>query len=400
MLINSSGNVGIGQAASEGVESLLHVRGASAGSNLDVIRIDNDAGNTSTEAGILFETGQLSMARISAMNEGSDLGALRFWTSGSSNTPSERMRIDSSGKVGIGTSSPDGLLHAHTATAGSVTASTDADELIVENSAHGGISILVPDDQTSCLYFGQASSNRTARVDYDGNANIMHVGTTKASGQLQLQSANGTTGVTLDASSRVGIGTTSPTSPFMVSAEGVDGAGLGRFQSTASSGTPEGINVYYPSVAPDNDGWSFLHQDSSATRFVVRNDGDVENHDNDYGATSDERIKDNITDAKSQWDDIKALRVRNFQRKDDIDQYGADKAMVQIGVIAQEVEPISSGLIEEKRPSDYEKDVLKIDGDVKVMKYSVLYMKAIKCLQEAMEKIETLETKVEALENA
>ena len=400
MLINSSGNVGIGQAASEGVESLLHVRGASAGSNLDVIRIDNDAGNTSTEAGILFETGQLSMARISAMNEGSDLGALRFWTSGSSNTPSERMRIDSSGKVGIGTSSPDGLLHAHTATAGSVTASTDADELIVENSAHGGISILVPDDQTSCLYFGQASSNRTARVDYDGNANIMHVGTTKASGQLQLQSANGTTGVTLDASSRVGIGTSSPTSPFMVSAEGVDGAGLGRFQSTASSGTPEGINVYYPSVAPDNDGWSFLHQDSSATRFVVRNDGDVENHDNDYGATSDERIKDNITDAKSQWDDIKALRVRNFQRKDDIDQYGADKAMVQIGVIAQEVEPISSGLIEEKRPSDYEKDVLKIDGDVKVMKYSVLYMKAIKCLQEAMEKIETLETKVEALENA
>ena len=65
--------------------------------------------------------------------------------------------------------------------------------------------------------------------------------------------------------------------------------------------------------------------------------------------------------------------------------------MVQIGVIAQEVELISSGLIEEKRPSDYEKDVLKIDGDVKVMKYSVLYMKAIKCLQEAMERIEALE---------
>ena len=137
--------------------------------------------------------------------------------------------------------------------------------------------------------------------------------------------------------------------------------------------------------------WSFLHQDSGATRFIVRNDGDVENHDNDYGATSDERIKDNITDAKSQWDDIKALKVRNFQRKDDIDQYGEDKAMVQIGVIAQEVELISSGLIEEKRPSDYEKDVLKIDGDVKVMKYSVLYMKAIKCLQEAMERIEALE---------
>jgi hypothetical protein len=104
MRIDGNGNVGIGEASSEGAESLLHVRGTSSGALLDVIRIDNDSGSTSTESGILFETGQLSMARISAMNQGSDLGALRFWTSGSSNTPSERMRINASGKVGIGVS--------------------------------------------------------------------------------------------------------------------------------------------------------------------------------------------------------------------------------------------------------------------------------------------------------
>jgi len=34
------------------------------------------------------------------------------------------------------------------------------------------------------------------------------------------------------------------------------------------------------------------------------------------------------------------------------------------------------------------------------MKYSILQMKAFKALQEAMTKIETLETKVTALENA
>jgi hypothetical protein len=34
----------------------------------------------------------------------------------------------------------------------------------------------------------------------------------------------------------------------------------------------------------------------------------------------------------------------------------------------------------------------------KAVKYSILYMKAIKALQEAMAKIETLETKVAALE--
>jgi hypothetical protein len=42
-------------------------------------------------------------------------------------------------------------------------------------------------------------------------------------------------------------------------------------------------------------------------------------------------------------------------------------------------------------------------GDIKeykAVKYSILYMKAIKALQEAMAKIETLETKVKALEDA
>ena len=41
------------------------------------------------------------------------------------------------------------------------------------------------------------------------------------------------------------------------------------------------------------------------------------------------------------------------------------------------------------------------EGDmVKSVQYSIIYMKAIKALQEAMTKIETLEAKVEALENA
>ena len=94
-----------------------------------------------------------------------------------------------------------GVVGITVANVSGVTASTDADDLVIENTAHNGISILTNDNQTSNLYFGQASSNRTARVDYAGDTNIMHVGTTKASGQLQLQSANGTTGITLDASS-------------------------------------------------------------------------------------------------------------------------------------------------------------------------------------------------------
>ena len=46
-------------------------------------------------------------------------------------------------------------------------------------------------------------------------------------------------------------------------------------------------------------------------------------------------------------------------------------------------------------------DIKTTTGEkVRSVKYSVLYMKAIKALQEAMAKIETLETKVKALEDA
>lgn len=57
----------------------------------------------------------------------------------------------------------------------------------------------------------------------------------------------------------------------------------------------------------------------------------------------------------------------------------------------------------EKTINDIKDTVLeeKPSGEtVKSVKYSILYMKAIKALQEAMERIEELETKVEALEDA
>jgi hypothetical protein len=89
-------------------------------------------------------------------------------------------------------------------------------------------------------------------------------------------------------------------------------------------------------------------------------------------------------------------------------QYG-DKAWEQIGVVAQELEAAGMDKCVHQEvlyTADDEEVAIKKtakEGDVreyKSVKYSVLYMKAIKALQEAMAKIETLETKVKALEDA
>ena len=143
--------------------------------------------------------------------------------------------------------------------------------------------------------------------------------------------------------------------------------------------------------------------------------GNVINTNNSYGQISDSRVKQNIADASSQWDDIKALKIRKFKLKKLVNRDGADNTPYHLGVVAQELEAASmGGLIHEDKPEKEDvalsSDFGSIDGDgvftphesnkVKTVKYSILYMKSIKALQEAMAKIETLETKVQALEDA
>ena len=57
-----------------------------------------------------------------------------------------------------------------------------------------------------------------------------------------------------------------------------------------------------------------------------------------------------------------------------------------------------AGLVETSKDQDPAGGLL--ETETKSVKYSILYMKAVKALQEAMDRIETLEAKVTALENA
>jgi len=157
-----------------------------------------------------------------------------------------------------------------------------------------------------------------------------------------------------------------------------DGNALYHIDSNAAH------NPYRGSSSANNNLMSFKSNVGGTrnSNCNIQCDGDIFNTNNSYGQISDESLKENIVDANSQWDDIKALQVRNFSWiADELD------APNQIGVIAQEVETAGmNGLIKEQE-----------DG-TKGVKYSVLYVKAVKALQEAMTRIETLEAKVATLE--
>jgi len=123
-------------------------------------------------------------------------------------------------------------------------------------------------------------------------------------------------------------------------------------------------------------------------RMQIKCDGDLENNNNSYAGISDIKLKENIIDVNSQWDDIKSLQVRNYNFKSETG-YQDHK---QIGLIAQEVEKICPGLVGETVDE-------QTDETTKSVKYSILYMKAVKALQEAMQRIESLEQRLDTLEN-
>ena len=185
--------------------------------------------------------------------------------------------------------------------------------------------------------------------------------------------------------------------------------------NTATSGNVFGMQIDFSSTVNDGTSYFFrcMGNDRATQRFLVFSNGNVESATNSYGSTSDERIKQDITDANSQWDDIKNLKVRNFKFKEDVktEDAGGQKANTYLGLVAQEVESVSPGLVKlhDPSPSDItsssdfgtidEDGNITVEEQVKSVSYSVLYMKAIKALQEAMAKIEALETSNTDLKN-
>jgi len=308
-------------------------------------------------------------------------------------------------KVGINESSPACKLHLTTNDLGTLpTLQADADDFIIEGTTVG-ITLMGATGGGGMLAFGDTDDADIGRIFYYHVDNSMRFFANAAERMRII-------------TNKVGFGTATPQAGIDIERDDT------VIRGTNSSSTANYQNMRLFSAVGG----------TGTETFRIENDGDVKNTNNSYGSISDERIKQNITDAGSQWDDIKALKIRNYKRKD---QVAAGLDITMIGVIAQELETAGmNGLVKESPPGtgeiransvfgtieelktyytstdiEVEKGTKSV-GDVKQtaykenpsdvlvkgVKYSVLYMKAIKALQEAQTRIETLETKVAALE--
>lgn len=259
---------------------------------------------------------------------------------------STRATVDSSGNVGIGTSSPSSYGGAVKL---AVASSSNTSLTIASGTSSDGTILFADGTSGDATYRGQL------KYSHSNDAMLFN---TAATERMRLKSA----GALHVFNSDIGI----------------------RSISGAAGGT---------SVTIFRGSHSGTGTDAVGTESIyIFSNGNVQNSNNSYGQISDVKLKENIVDANSQWNDIKGVQVRNFNFKEET----GNPTHTQIGVVAQELETVSPGLVYETPDTDDDGNDL---GTVtKSVNYSVLYMKAVKALQEAIAKIETLETQNASLE--
>ena len=331
MRIDSLGRVGINNSAPGSLYAERFVVDIGSAAQ-DGITIKS---GTTAQCMIAFADGTSGSAAYSGyIDYNHSTNVLSFGTSGS-----EKMRINSSGRVGIGTSS------------------MGADLSIGNFDGNEGIILQSASPNNGYIYFADGSTgSNTYRgyLQYNHNGDYLQVGTASVE-RMRLEGGG-----------RVGIGP--------------QNAG-----STLNVCTSQGAGTSYAIMTGLNSATTPVN---GTVVFRLWNNGSLQSSNNTFTALSDVKLKENIVDAGSQWDDIKNIRVRKYNFKESTGQ----QTHTQIGVIAQEAETISPGLVYES--PDRDSDENDLGTTTKGFNYSVLYMKAVKALQEAMERIETLEQRL------
>jgi hypothetical protein len=106
-----------------------------------------------------------------------------------------------------------------------------------------------------------------------------------------------------------------------------------------------------------------------------------------FGTFSDRRLKENIVDLPSQWKNIKDLRPREF---DFIESAGGEH---QIGFVAQEMQAIYPDAVASS-PMFTGENELSTEERLTITGWGKTHAYLVKALQEAMERIETLEQRL------
>jgi len=318
MRIDSSGNVGIGVVPSafllpNGSTGALQLQGGGLLSAYNA--------STYLSQNWYYNAGEKYIANGSASRY-AQTGAEHVWSSAGNNTSGagaglswqERMRIDSSGNVGIGISSPTGAKLRVVATEGS--------------------NVLGVGTTTQGLFIKTTGTT----VDYNSSGNV--------SGEHTFSTGN-LERMRIDVSGNLLVGTTSAIGRLTVVRSGV---------------------AWARSVDHSNAGTQYF----DTFRYSGNETGSItgNNTSTSYNTSSDERLKENIADADDAGSKIDAIQVRQYDWK-------ADGSHQDYGMIAQELQLVAPEAVsgdadsEEMMGVDYSKLVPMLIKEIQSLRNRV-----------------------------
>ena len=283
-------------------------------------------------------------------------GRLMFFTTADgASTLTERMRIDSSGNVGIGTASPNAKLETRNATAGAEVSRFEGNY-----SASGSVVL------TNWRRSGGAVA---AIMRYSDATTTMDFGTTTSHAQTFI--TGGTERMRIDSNGKVLVGTSSTF--------------IGASNLQIASSLNEQIAIRSTAAAAGRC-WRFT-ADSNNTTYIANQDSVgvyIGNGNSSWSSLSDERTKDiiePITDAAN-----KVSRLRAVIGKYKTDEEGKRRSFL----IAQDVQAVLPEAV----------SVANAETGHLGLSYTDTIPLLTAALQEALTKIDALEARIAALENA
>ena len=176
-------------------------------------------------------------------------------------------------RVCIGNSAADGTLHVYSNSAGSVTASSSADDLVIENNGDTGISILTADGNNStAVMFGCPSQTVGAAIRYNHNSSEMSLGPDQPGAHLRINSGDGIEAARIDSSGRVGMGVSSPNSRLHIK-DSNSGGDIGLRVQNNTSGANSTASIHLTTSATDTFNSATIKTERTSGALIFERDG-------------------------------------------------------------------------------------------------------------------------------